>query len=163
MAPQQLPAIQWAIVIPCQWGLYLSPVWVLYLLLLFVILGFGGGVCWYCSLCLQGWYSTIWAIPPTLYALFIFRDGAHFLPRPAWTVILLFYTSWCNQDDRHVPPCSTFFLLISVVSQTFSPELAPKHNPPDPNLPKVLGLQMWIMGALLIISVSLLFSLILVI
>jgi hypothetical protein len=30
--------------------------------------------------------------------------GSHFLSRPVWTMILLFYTSLCIWDNRSIPP-----------------------------------------------------------
>jgi hypothetical protein len=33
---------------------------------------------------------------------------SHFLPRPTWTVILLFYASHYNWDIRHTPPHPAF-------------------------------------------------------
>jgi hypothetical protein len=33
------------------------------------------------------------------------RRGSHFLPRVAWTVVLLFYTSCHSWDDSHVLLC----------------------------------------------------------
>jgi hypothetical protein len=54
--------------------------------------------------CLLGRCSTAWAIPSALFALVCLETGSYFLPRQAWTLILLFYTSHCSWDDRHTPP-----------------------------------------------------------
>jgi hypothetical protein len=43
------------------------------------------------------------------FALVILEIGSCFLPRPAWTSILLFYISQGSCDDRCVSPCPTFF------------------------------------------------------
>jgi hypothetical protein len=42
------------------------------------------------ALCLLGRRSTTWASLPALFVLVIFEIGSHFIPRLAWTVILLF-------------------------------------------------------------------------
>jgi hypothetical protein len=50
-------------------------------------------------------HSTAWATHPALFALVILETGSQFLPRLAWTTILLFYTSCCDWDSRSAPPC----------------------------------------------------------
>jgi hypothetical protein len=49
------------------------------------------------------------------FALVILKIGFCFLPRPAWTSILLFYTSYCSGNDRHMPPCPAFLLFIVIL------------------------------------------------
>jgi ABC-type microcin C transport system permease subunit YejE len=41
------------------------------------------------ALCLLGSHFTTWAVPPTLFVLVILEIQFHFMPRPAWTEILL--------------------------------------------------------------------------
>jgi hypothetical protein len=60
-------------------------------------------------LCLLVKHFTTWAMPPALFSLIIFEIESHFLPRP---VILLFYTSHCHWDDRHVTIPSFLLLLL---------------------------------------------------
>jgi hypothetical protein len=43
------------------------------------------------ALCLLGRHSTAWATPLALFALIILEIGSCFLPRAAWTMILLFF------------------------------------------------------------------------
>jgi hypothetical protein len=59
--------------------------------------------------CLLDRHSTAWDTPPFLFALVILETGSHFLPRPAWTMILPFYTYDCHWNDRLMPPCLAFF------------------------------------------------------
>jgi hypothetical protein len=61
------------------------------------------------ALHLWGRCSIAWATPPNLFTLVILDTRSYFLPRPAWTIILLFYTFCFNWDDRHVPSHPTFF------------------------------------------------------
>jgi hypothetical protein len=56
--------------------------------------------------------STAQATPPAIFALIIWKGGSHFLPRPAWTMILLFYSFYHCWDDRHAPPHPAFLLLL---------------------------------------------------
>jgi hypothetical protein len=42
-------------------------------------------------------------MPPALFALVILEIGGCFLPRPAWTMLLLFYASYHSWDDRCTP------------------------------------------------------------
>jgi hypothetical protein len=75
-----------------------------HLCVLFFLFLFGStGVCW------LGRHSTTWATPPVLFALVILEIGSRFLPRLAWTTVLLFYTSCHGWDDGGVPPCSALF------------------------------------------------------
>jgi hypothetical protein len=45
-------------------------------------------------------------MPPALFALVMFKVGSHFLHKQAWTMNILFYTSHCSWNDRHMPPHS---------------------------------------------------------
>jgi hypothetical protein len=47
--------------------------------------------------------STVWAIPPALFALVILEVRAHFLPRQTWTTILLFayHLTWMTGVWHH--------------------------------------------------------------
>jgi hypothetical protein len=45
------------------------------------------------ALRLLGRCSTTWTMPPVLFVLVILGTGSHFLPRPAWITIFLFYAS----------------------------------------------------------------------
>jgi hypothetical protein len=59
-----------------------------FLLLLLLIMGFESRASH-----LQGRYSTFWAMLPALFTLVILKIGSYFLPKPTWTVILLFCVS----------------------------------------------------------------------
>jgi hypothetical protein len=65
------------------------------------------------------------------------------LPRPVWTLILLFSASRCNWDDRCMPPCPAFFCRDGV-SETFWPRLAWNCDPTDLGLPCSLRWQAWV-------------------
>jgi hypothetical protein len=52
---------------------------------------------------------TTWAIPPAIFAPVILEIGSCFSPRPAWTVILLFYASLHCFDDRCVTAHPSLF------------------------------------------------------
>jgi hypothetical protein len=68
------------------------------LLLLFVFSVLGFELRAFCLVSRQ-----TWAPPPALFTLVILDTGSHFLPRPAWTLIVLLYTSCHCWDDRHLP------------------------------------------------------------
>jgi hypothetical protein len=90
------------------------------------------------ALHLLGMCSTAWAKHPALYTLVIFEIRSHFLPKPVWTIVLLFYTSHCYWDDRHVPRLP---LLRWGFSQTFLPGLVWNYYSPDLSLLQSLKLQ----------------------
>jgi hypothetical protein len=47
-----------------------------------------------------------------LFVLAVLEIGSCILPKPTWTVILLFYIFLCSWDDRCIPPClASFFSL----------------------------------------------------
>jgi hypothetical protein len=56
---------------------------------------------------LLGRYSTTWAASSPFCSGY-FGDRVLLLPRPAWTVILLFYTFCHCWDDSHAPPGLAF-------------------------------------------------------
>jgi hypothetical protein len=61
------------------------------------------------------------------------KIGSHSLPRLAWTVIFLLYTSHCSCP----PPHPEFLLLLLRWGlMNFSPRLALNHGPPDLGLPR---------------------------
>jgi hypothetical protein len=70
------------------------------------------------ALCL---HSITWTMPPVIFALVIFQMRSWFLPRLAWTMILLFMppTYW---DDRYACYCTQ--LLVEMGS-----ELASNQDP----------------------------------
>jgi hypothetical protein len=101
---------------------------------------------WYWSLnsgltCLLDRNSTTWATPLDLFALVILEIGSWFLPRLAFTAILLFYASCCSLDDRHVSPCKVFSPWGDIL-QTFLPGLAWNCDPPNLNLQCSFRLQL---------------------
>jgi hypothetical protein len=53
-------------------------------------------------------HFTSWATTLALFTLLILETGSCFLPRSAWTTILLFYTSHNHWGDRHVSPPPAF-------------------------------------------------------
>jgi hypothetical protein len=53
--------------------------------------------------------------PPARFALVILEIGSCFLPRLAWTTILLLYASCYSWDVRHVSPHPTFFCWDGVL------------------------------------------------
>jgi hypothetical protein len=59
-------------------------------------------------LCLLGRHSITLAIHPSPFCSGYFRES-HFLPRPTWHMILLFYTFCCHWDDRWMSPHLAFF------------------------------------------------------
>jgi hypothetical protein len=62
--------------------------------------------------------------------LVILEIGSCFLPKLAWTTILLFYASYCRWDDRQVPPCPAVFCWFGIL-QTFLSRLAWNCYPPN--------------------------------
>jgi hypothetical protein len=90
------------------------------------------------TLSLLGKCSTSWATPLDLFSLVILEIGSHFLPKLAWTLILLFYASHYTWDDRHVPPCPTFFHWDGVLQTFFLPRLVWNYDPPYLSLPSTL-------------------------
>jgi hypothetical protein len=60
---------------------------------------------------------------------------SHFLPRPAWMVILLFYASCHHWDDRGTTPHPAFFPPMRSGKQASMAELAWSYDPPDSSLP----------------------------
>jgi hypothetical protein len=70
----------------------------------FVVLGFELGASHLLGRC-----STAWASLPTLFAMVNLEMGSHFLPRLAWTVVLLFWASCHSWDDRRLPPHPALF------------------------------------------------------
>jgi hypothetical protein len=89
-----------------------------------VLWGLNSGLC----TCEAGAFIA-WATPATLFALVILEIWSYFLPRPPWTVILLFYASFGHWDDRCMPPWLDFFHWGS------SSSLAQNHNPPNLSFP----------------------------
>jgi hypothetical protein len=84
------------------------------------------------ALCLQGRHSTTWAV----FAVVALEIGPHFLPRPPWATILLFYTfcfCWDNEYD-HGTQFFPFFLHWGEVLQTFLWGLTWNWDPPDLSL-----------------------------
>jgi hypothetical protein len=65
------------------------------------------------------------------------RWGSHFLPRPAWTVILLLYASCQRWDNRQLPLCPA--VGGDGVLQTFLRGLALNCNPFNLSLPSSWG------------------------
>jgi hypothetical protein len=57
------------------------------------------------ALYLVGRCFTTEAMPPALFTLVILDMGSRFLPKPAWTRILLYYASHLAWDNRHTPLC----------------------------------------------------------
>jgi hypothetical protein len=53
------------------------------------------------------------------FVLVILELVSSFLPKPAWTMILLFYSSCHVWDNRWASPCSAFSFEMDI-SQTFS-------------------------------------------
>jgi hypothetical protein len=94
----------------------------------------GGTVTWTQGLHLVRRHFTAWCMLLVLFALVILETKSHFLPRPIWTMILLFYTSSPCWDDRHVPPCPVFFHWDGNLPN-FLPGLALNHDPSDLCLP----------------------------
>jgi hypothetical protein len=74
------------------------------------------------------------SMPQVLFALVILEIGSCFLPRPAWTMFLLFYAFCSSWNDRHAPPHLAFFPIEMGISQTFLSGLAWNHNPPNLSL-----------------------------
>jgi hypothetical protein len=72
-----------------------------------------GGLNWGCYILLVR-HSTVWATYPALFALIVLEIGSHFLPRPAWPMILLYYDSCCSWNDRSVPPYQAFVTIIEM-------------------------------------------------
>jgi hypothetical protein len=96
-----------------------------YLFLVFAVLGFELGVSH-----LLDRYSTAWIKPPVLFTLVILEIRSHFLLRPAWTLIILFYASCRPWDDRLTPPHPTLFHWDGVL-QIVLPRPAQNCNPPN--------------------------------
>jgi hypothetical protein len=71
------------------------------ILTIFFFFFFGGTGVWTWASCLLGRGSTVQAM--SFFALVILEIGYGFLPRPAWTPILLYASRHC-WDDRCVPP-----------------------------------------------------------
>jgi hypothetical protein len=65
-------------------------------------------------------HSTAWATPPTLFTLRVLETESRFLPRLAWSVVLRFYASHCNWDDKWAPPHPAVFHWDGVL-RTFCP------------------------------------------
>jgi hypothetical protein len=55
--------------------------------------------------------SNTQATLPSFFTLVILEIRSYFLPRLAWTMTLLFYTSYLHWDDRHIPLCPALFPL----------------------------------------------------
>jgi hypothetical protein len=69
-----------------------------------------------------------------------------FLPKGAWTAILLFYASHHHWDDRHASPSPAFIYwnglaIFCMGLSFFFPGLAWSHDPPNISLPHRLGWQ----------------------
>jgi hypothetical protein len=60
--------------------------------------------------------------PPVPFAQAILEIRSHFLLKPSWTLILLFYTSLYSWDGRHAPPRPPFFVEMRSL-QLFSADL----------------------------------------
>jgi hypothetical protein len=85
----------------------------------------------------QAFYCLNHASSP--FALIIFKEGSHFLLRPAWTTGLLFYASVPPWDDMHVPQHPALFLLRWGLTSIFAQVgLAPWTSQSQP--PKKLGI-----------------------
>jgi hypothetical protein len=97
---------------------------------------FGGGI-WTQTLYLLGEWSTSWAMPPTLFVLVVLETGSCFLPRPAWTTILLSFMLSLGWQA-----CPAFFCSDGV-SQTFCPGCLELRSSWSQS-PKKLGLQVWV-------------------
>jgi hypothetical protein len=71
---------------------------------------FWGAVLWFefRASHLQGRHSTTWATLLPHFALVILEIGSHFLPRLAWTTILLFHTIHHHWYDRYIPSHAAF-------------------------------------------------------
>jgi hypothetical protein len=96
--------------------------------LLFLVLGFEFRT----SLLLGTLVLGPW-LQSALFALVILEIDYCFLPKPIWTVILLFYASHCSWDERHMPPHPAFFpLRWGLVNFC---KLAWNHDPLDLSLP----------------------------
>jgi hypothetical protein len=63
-----------------------------------------------------------------------------FLPRPAWTMILLFYASCHCWNDKNMPPHSTFILWDGGLPNFFALAVL-NHDPPHLSIPNRLGWQ----------------------
>jgi hypothetical protein len=96
------------------------------------VFSFRGARVWTRARHLLGNHYTSWASPPALFVVVILEIGSHFMSRPTWTMIPLFYASCCSQDDRYMPPCPT--IGWDGISWTFLPRLISKCSLLDLNL-----------------------------
>jgi cation transport ATPase len=87
----------------------LHSIWTLLVLfsLFLAVLGFELSVLHFPGRC-----TTVWVTPSVLFSVAVLVIGFPFLPRPAWTVILLFYASWCCWVGRQVSYTQLFSILI---------------------------------------------------
>jgi hypothetical protein len=61
---------------------------------------------------------TIWATPPVLFALIILKTKSHFLSRPAWTNLILWF--WLLLEWQVHTTTPSFFLLKWDLTKFFS-------------------------------------------
>jgi hypothetical protein len=74
-----------------------------------------------------------------------------FLPRPAWTMILLFCASHHQQDNWCTPPCTACFLLDGVF---FWPNMVWNPETPDHTFLSSLGWQVFKIIAMVKLDMS---------